>query len=762
MPILFDNINILLLVVAILNLFLGSIVFFHGKKKITNTLYSINILSLIGWILGMFFYRSASPESGIFWCTILYVAATFIPSIFLYFTCFFPTRDKKKIIQKSIIILLLNISVILMIVWPGLIIKEVNIRPGLEKEIIFTQYYWFYFIYIFSLFNYSFFRLYKKFIQSVGIERYQILYVFLGVFFSTIPAFATNLVLPWLGYFSVNWLGQVCTIIMVTLTAYAILRYRLMDIRIVARKIFIFLGVAVFVYGAYYLTTWLYLEIFGGVFVSGTFLLGLLIAPVFALGFYGVDKGMKILANKYLFVSLYNYQETINNLTDELADYIDLDKIINLIVDTIKKTMQLDRAGVLLVNTEVSPIHYQVAKVVGFNESNGISLVQDNFLTKYLYKTKKPLVSDELIMLARDAKSPKDRQSFASLHEHMSHIEASLCLPLISNKKLIGIIVLGSKISNDAYTQDDLELLNTLSKQAGVTIENARQHKQIKEFGKTLQGKVDEQTKDLQQANNELEVKNRLNQELLAMKSDFLRVVNHQLNTPISIMRGYFSMLKEGDYQPKKALPAIETGLDRITQTVADFWNAYELEGERMKMNPERVAIATVVDKLIEEKKDLKYFKDRKLSIMADKPAFKLPIVWCDLKKISHVVSNLLDNAVFYTYKGGIKVSYVLAGDYLKINIKDSGSGINEEDKKKIFKKFSRGTGASGMHPDGSGLGLYISKKIVEGNGGEITFDSAGDGQGTTFSFTIPLYANQQSGVLGKAAAKENKIEIYN
>jgi len=291
----------------------------------------------------------------------------------------------------------------------------------------------------------------------------------------------------------------------------------------------------------------------------------------------------------------------------------------------------------------------------------------------------------------------------------------------------------------------------------------------LAELTKNLKQQVVEQTKDitkknrdLEKNNKELETKNQLNQELLAMKSDFLRVVNHQLNTPISIMRGYFSMIKEGDYKPEKALPFVEAGLDRINQVVADFLDAYELEGERMRMKPERVDITTVVDKMVEEKKNLQYTKERKLIISAEKPDFEIPTVWCDIKRITDVISNLLDNAVFYTYKGEIVVFYELVGDYLKINVKDTGNGITEEDKKKLFQKFTRGTGASGMHPDGSGLGLYIVKKIMEGSGGEISFASDGAGKGTTFSFTIPIYTNQQAGNMGDIVTRENKIEIFN
>jgi signal transduction histidine kinase len=413
--------------------------------------------------------------------------------------------------------------------------------------------------------------------------------------------------------------------------------------------------------------------------------------------------------------------------------------------------MQLDKAGVLLVNTKENPIKYQIAKVIGFNEKNGISLVQDNFLTKYLAKTQKPLVSDELIILSNEG-DKKDEKNLLRLYIHMREIEAALCLPLMSNKKLIGIIVLGSKISGDAYTDEDLKLLDILSKQASIAIENARQYKEIEDFGKTLKNKVDEQTKNIEKQKEYL-------QELLNMKSDFLRVVNHQLNTPLSIMRGYFSMMRDGDYPPEKAIPIIESGLDRIIDTVSAFWDAYKLEGEKMKMEPEKVSMSSLVTKMIKEKKELNNVKTRKLKLEVEKPDFKIPDVWCDLQKITHVISNLLDNAVNYTYKGKIVVSYELDNGFLKINVKDTGAGISEEDRIKIFQKFSRSSSALKMNPNGSGLGLYVAKKIVEGNGGEISFYSRGENQGTTFSFTIPIYKNQEETKV--LVNKPNKIEIF-
>jgi len=347
---------------------------------------------------------------------------------------------------------------------------------------------------------------------------------------------------------------------------------------------------------------------------------------------------------------------------------------------------------------------------------------------------------EELEFLIIDAKNIKDKEGFANLKNHMTKIEASLCLPLISSNKLIGIIVLGDKISGDAYSKEDLDLLSILSKQASVAIENASLYKQVQDFNKNLQTKVDEQTTDIKGQNQRL-------QELLDVKNDFLRVANHQLNTPLSVVRNAFELLNDKTYNIKQAMEPIQNGFERLNSVIGDFLKAYDLEGEKMEIKAEPVDMSTMIERLLPEKQKLKLAVERNLELSIEKPKFKIPLVFCDPKQMINVISNLLDNAVFYTNKGSVTVSYeLLKGEHLKINIQDTGAGITEEDKKTMFQKFVRGKGATQLHPDGSGLGLYIAKKIVEGNNGEINVISQGFNKGSTFSFILPVYKNQEIG----------------
>jgi len=737
------------LINMVTSLILGSFIFFRNRKNTTNNTFILLSVAVFVWSLFYFLWQiSTDHNSALLYTRLLSIGSLFIPIFYLHWVLSF--LGLKDLPQSKLILVsgYVTTFIFLLFSFSPLFIRDV------EPIMVFSFWpkagylYTAYLIILYlGLVGYGLSQLFRYYKMANSLKQFQIKYIIFGTIIGFLGG-ATNFFL----WYDINVLpvGNVVTSLYVFILFYAMVRYRLMDIRIVVQKVFIYFAVSVFIYIFFYALIAFYNYTFGGVFTGASYAFGLIAAPIFAWIFYLVDRGVRVFAHKYLFVSLYNYQETINKLIGDLNNYIDLDKIIKLIVDSIKETMQLDSAGVLLINRETKPVSYEIAKLIGFDREHTLSLVKDDFLVKYLTKTQKPVVGDELVMLSNETDKETER-NFLRLHCRMERINAALCLPLMANKKLIGFIILGVKISNDAYTSDDLKLLDTLSKQAGIAIENARQYKQIQEFGKTLQDKVDEQTKDIEKKSVYL-------QELLNMKSDFLRVVNHQLNTPLSIMRGYFSMMRDGDYTPEKALPVIEVGLDRIIDTVSSFWDAYKLEGEKMKMEPEKVDIALLVEKMATEKKDLQVVKDRKLKIEIKKPSFEIPAVWCDSQKITHVISNLLDNAANYTNKGKITVSYKLEKDFLRISVKDTGVGISEFEHDKIFQKFSRGVGALGMNPNGSGLGLYIAKKVVEGNGGEMSFYSEGQDKGTTFSFTVPVYNEQHN---ENSSTKPNKIEIF-
>jgi len=721
---------------AISSIAMALLMFSRGKTK-SHYLWGVFSLTVMLWGFGGYWIAVTQDVSrSIFWWKIAYAGVIFIPVLFIHFVHTFLEIKRKWLI--------------LAVYFSGYIFLYANLFTDWfirDVRFVFDQFYYIspptvlyniFFIFFVSLVVYGHVELLKAYRQSQGMKKFQIKYFFIatsigfgGGSFSYLPVYYIDI------YPSLNL--TVC--LFAPIIGYAILRYRLMDIRFAFRKIFIYVGGTALTYAGFYGVIWTYVEFFGGTNTRNAYLAGLIVGPIFVFVFYRFDKFLNRFANKYLFASLYNTEKTIRELSQQLNTYNDLNKIVSVIINTIKKTMQLDRAGVLLVDFSTQPIRYQIAKVIGFDRTNGISLVQDNFLTRYLEKTQKPLVRDELHLLSRDSVNKKDQESLIKLQEHMVKIEAFLCLPLTSNRKLIGIIVLGSKISGDAYTKEDLELLETLSNQASVAIENARLYKEVADFNKTLREKVDEQTHSLQEKAEHLT-------KLLEMRSEFLDIASHQLKTPVSVILGTLSMFKEGSIQklPKaqqdKFIDNIFNKAKKLGTIINDILRASEMDTDQFQLVQDNIKLVSLADLAKVVCEDLKpEAMEKKINLNCSVEGKNNTQIMADADFLNHAISNLVDNAIKYTAKGGVEVKVFEENSRVFLSVKDSGIGIPKADAKKIFEKFNRATNAVDMYTDGSGLGLFIVKKIVEAHaGGQVGFESI-EGEGTTFTISFPVIA---------------------
>jgi signal transduction histidine kinase len=363
-----------------------------------------------------------------------------------------------------------------------------------------------------------------------------------------------------------------------------------------------------------------------------------------------------------------------------------------------------------------------------------IDQVKDNSLISYLEKTQKPLVRDEIQMLEKD---------FEGLAENMKHIEASLCLPMIISGKLIGIIVLGSKISGDAYTKEDLELLATLSKQAAIALDNARLYKQVQDFNMTLQQKVDEQTKDIKQA---YEVEKRANEELKKTdeaKTQFMLITQHHLRTPLTAIKGYSDLLIAGSYGkiPKKAveiITKIEESTNGEIKVVNDLLNVSQFQlGRGEVLVQDKISLEEIIKQIIS---GLKLEVDKKSIYLKFERFGIIPEIFADRSQLEIALTNVIDNAVKYTSQGGVLVNLEQVKDKLLISVKDTGIGISKDAIANLFKKaFYRGDVAQKLFVVGKGIGLYLSAKIIEAHKGKIWVESEGQEKGSTFYIELPL-----------------------
>ena len=253
----------------------------------------------------------------------------------------------------------------------------------------------------------------------------------------------------------------------------------------------------------------------------------------------------------------------------------------------------------------------------------------------------------------------------------------------------------------------------------------------IKEVGQ--REKLEVMTTQLAVANDELK-------RVDAAKSEFVSIVSHQLRTPLTAVKGYISMMREGTYgllKPEQdaTLQKVAQSAENLITLVNDLLNMNRIEDGRITYEFKAVDLAEMADVAVFEQKTLADAKGLKLAWI--KP-HGLPNVWADADKIRQVVMNFIDNAIKYTATGSVAVSLKLEDDYLVYSVKDTGVGMGPEEKARLFKKFERGESGRLMYTGGTGLGLYVAKLMTDAHKGTISGESEGKDKGSTFTIKVP------------------------
>ena len=225
------------------------------------------------------------------------------------------------------------------------------------------------------------------------------------------------------------------------------------------------------------------------------------------------------------------------------------------------------------------------------------------------------------------------------------------------------------------------------------------------------------------------------------MKTEFVSIAANQLRTPISAIKWTIRMVLDGDLGPvtaeqKDFLEKTYQSNERMINLINDLLNVTRIEEGRYLYNLCDVYFEDVVGNILGTYAQI--LKHKNLTISYQKPAGHLPKVKVDVEKISLVVSNLIENSIKYTLPGGaITVSISASEGKIHVSVKDSGIGILKSQQGRVFTKYFRGLNVLRMETEGTGLGLFIAKNIVETHGGKIWFESK-EREGTTFCFTLP------------------------
>jgi signal transduction histidine kinase len=328
----------------------------------------------------------------------------------------------------------------------------------------------------------------------------------------------------------------------------------------------------------------------------------------------------------------------------------------------------------------------------------------------------------------------------------ISH-KIELLMPLAKDDEIIGYLIVGPPRKRD-YTSRDVKMLSQVSDELVIAIQNALSMQEIRDLNAHLQQRISAATSELRRTNARL-------RRLDEAKDEFISMASHQLRTPLTSVKGYLSMVLDGDIgkisaSQRRVLEEAFTSSERMVHLIHDFLNVSRLQTGKFTLELEQTDLANLVQEEIDNLQ--RVAKSRDMKIMYKTEMKSVPLLLDDTK-IRQVVINYIDNAIYYS-KPDTSISVDLTeekGDIV-LRVTDTGIGVPPSEQAGIFDKFFRASNARKQRPDGTGVGLYLAKKVITSHGGGVFFVSK-EGQGSTFGFRLPL--DQDQALLEKNSAEQ-------
>lgn len=299
-------------------------------------------------------------------------------------------------------------------------------------------------------------------------------------------------------------------------------------------------------------------------------------------------------------------------------------------------------------------------------------------------------------------------------HTPSGNLASLLVLPLRTRREMIGALVIAANSDDRAMTDDKLPLAEVLAERAALAIENAKLYTEQVEARRKVE-------------------------DLSRLKDEFLSIASHELRTPVTSIKGYTQLakmlIKEGDLSTSdEYLDIALDQIDRMSRLILELLDVSRIETGRLEIRREAIAWSHFVRDVVHRHHTA--VSDRRFHVSVPDD---MKIVAGDRDRLEQVLGNLLENAVKYSPDGSdITVTVDDRGDSFVTAVCDRGIGIPADELGQVFERFHRGRQVSSTNYGGLGLGLYITKQIIERHGGTIWVDSR-EGQGTTFYFSLPI-----------------------
>jgi len=502
-------------------------------------------------------------------------------------------------------------------------------------------------------------------------------------------------------------LGLVFTNVHACIIAYAIIQYRLLDVSVVIKRSLIYaLVLSALLVPCYLVVVGGQLYSFGGISYSFS---ALSLTLLLGVGFLFPKFRFKTedALERVLFRRRIDYRDTLLRSSRDMVSIVEVRALSNNLVHTIGNALGVEKVSLLLNNDAKHIYELEAAVGLDFDQPRAVFLAAESPLILAMQRRREPIVKEELEWIPLGPGTPQTIET-------MSTLGAEISLPIISKGKLIGVLNLSHKEDKTLYSDEDLELLTTLTNQAAIAIENARLYENLKQSQDTLR-----------------------RADRLSSLGLLTAGLAHEIRNPLVAIRTFTQLLPEryDDAEFREGFQGLALKeVDRICGLINDLLSF--ARPSKPNVSPENVNdTVDNIARILETQA-----KEKGVVIMRDFNA-DLPKVWIDREQMKQVFMNLILNAIQAMHEGGsigISTRSVSrhgtepSGEFVQVEVRDTGIGISEADLQHIFDPFFT------SKDEGSGLGLAVSHQIVQEHGGFVTVESAVS-KGTAFFVHIPV-----------------------
>lgn len=710
---------------AFANAAIGVLVWSFNTKSTAARYFLGLTLSLAIWI-GCTYYslHALGPEEALFWARAVMATAVAQVLFFYLFITTFPDRNT-TLKRRALYGIFASALLVGVVALSPFLFQEMAVQPNGNYSPVPGPGMLLFLPFALGFLGMGIWSLAKKYRSAHGLRHTQTGLLVAGVVPMFLLIVVFNLVLPLLAKSSVGVsLSPLFTVIFVGFTAYAIIAKQLFDIRVVIKRTVIFAALLTFTFAVYTAI----IVALSSLFQQETgnargLIINLVAALAVGFSFEPMRRWISERTDKWLFKKEYEQQVVIKDISKKLNDVIALDEALEIMMQTIVKVLHLKHAVTYVFQPgENNTFGVKRVKQVGYSTSARLILEEKDFTVQYFAEHGSTLlVRDMQLELEREQELLKHNPDSQFVRQHaikqavyqkMVDLEAAVVIPLHLNSQPLGLIILSEKLSGEGYRAEDLSLLEVVGGQAISSIQKA----------KLYEGDQ--------------------------MKSEFVSIASHELLTPISAIEGYLSMILEEnigqvDEQARNYLGKVYTSARRLSLLIKDLLSVSRIESGKMKIEQQQLDMNKMVTDTIDQ---LRFMAADKGLALNYTPTPDLPPAWADPDRTMQVLVNLVSNGIKYTKNGSITISTSVdeKDGFLKTSVTDTGIGMNKSQMQHLFTRFYRVDSPETTGIVGTGLGLYITKSIIEKMGGSIECKST-PGQGSTFSFTLPLFKVETS-----------------